>query len=56
MCSATVRLSHLCHRPGEADLEAVKKHAGQVPKEADLKEPFIRVRDALQETVSANAA
>lgn len=40
----------------EDDLELVRGKANLVPKEADLSEPFGRVRDALQETVAANAA
>lgn len=38
------------------DLEAIRGKANLVPKEADLSEPFGRVRDALQETVAVNAA
>lgn len=40
----------------EDDFKLLTPKTGQIPKEADLREPFGRVRDALQETISANAA
>lgn len=38
------------------DVEALRGRVAMVPTEADLREPFERVRNALQEAVQANAA
>jgi len=38
------------------DVELLRARVTQVPAEADLREPFERVRNALQETVQSNAA
>ncbi len=46
----------LFHPDFAHDREAIRGKAGLVPKEADVREPFGRVRDALQETVSSNTA
>jgi hypothetical protein len=39
-----------------ADRDRIRTMAGSVPKEADLGEPFTRVREALQETLQLGAA
>lgn len=39
----------------EEDQQAVTVHAKEIAKEADLREPFLRVREALLETVRSGA-
>jgi len=43
---------HAAHLEDRSDVES---HSSQVPKDADMKEPFERVREALLETVKNNA-
>lgn len=44
------------HPDFEGDLDAVGKAAEAVPADADLLEPFERIREALKETLNAGAA
>lgn len=44
---------HAAHTDDRADVE---NHSTQVPKDADMREPFERVREALLETVKNGAA
>jgi hypothetical protein len=43
------------HSAHAEDANLVRQHVSEVPKDADLAEPFSRVRDALQETLRAGA-
>jgi len=44
------------HRAHLEDRDSVEKSQGQIPQDADLTEPFQRVREALQETIGSGAA
>lgn len=44
------------HVDQSADFETIRTRAGSIPKEADLSEPFLRVREALQETLQTGQA
>ena len=44
---------HAAHAEDRSDVES---HSGQIPKDADMCEPFERVREALLETVKSNTA
>lgn len=44
------------HQAHETDRGAVEPHANLIPPEANLQEPFERVREALQETMRLGAA
>jgi hypothetical protein len=43
------------HPSHDADHETVSRGANQIPADADLQEPFDRVREALQETLRSGA-
>ncbi len=43
------------HPAHEGDQQAVSRGASQIPVDADLQEPFDRIRDALQETLRSGA-
>lgn len=42
------------HPDQSADFELIRAKAASIPKEADLSEPFARVREALQETLQSS--
>ena len=44
------------HDGHDADRKTIAQQASQIPDTADLKEPFERVREALAETIKAQAA
>jgi hypothetical protein len=55
---ATIRLGRQTisfHEAHTADRPLVTKETGQIPADADLLEPFERVREALQETLKSGA-
>ena len=43
------------HAAHTGDHAAVSRDAGQIPADADLQEPFMRVREALEETLRSGA-